>query len=279
MLPILSSLLLALHVLTAAVTPSVGATCSSGGEKTVAVDGWPVLAALRLPVRAKSVMKLSLSDGDKEHTHLTLTHTSLEDKVGVLQAELNSQMAAHVAISTAALLPDSVWASLTIVAQHNMKLELKIESKTRWNTYSTRASLNITHHLHVSQVVCSGQGCDSYIDLQCRYGKNKHNNKPKAARNKSTSDHAVYYWTLYVLMTFLVMACLLFLVWRNERNKFRTRWSRHSQVVRTATTSVDREENSLQDAERREVVVWLPGTNDGHCNLAYDATGDTGTRI
>lgn len=85
------------------------------------------------------------------------------------EATLKTQMAIND-LNMAALLPDSTWATLKIMARHK-ELELKVNSEIHSTKYSSSALLATTHHIHVSKVTCSSPKCNSFIDLQCLYSK------------------------------------------------------------------------------------------------------------
>ena len=51
-------------------------TCRRGDVENVTVDGWPVLAAMRIPGMAKVTMNLILSHDHEAHTNITLIHVS-----------------------------------------------------------------------------------------------------------------------------------------------------------------------------------------------------------
>lgn len=82
--------------------------------------------------------------------------------------------------------------------------------------------------------------------------------------NRSNS----YYWAFYAAISLLLAVCLLFFVWRNERNRFRTRWLRHAQAVRqAAASSTSQEEDTPQIEVTTDAVAWKkPGEQ---CAFAY----------
>lgn len=238
------------------------------------MEGWPVLVALRIPNLAQTEMTLSLSHNQELHTNLTLVQSILKED-GILQVRLKSVMMGSL-LHMATHLPDSSWVTLRILA-HNKKLEMKIESETPSVKYSTSAMASTTHHQNVNKVSCHGEGCASYIDLKCRYSdsKSNHTEPHKPESITTTSDKKVYYWVFYVVVSLLVLACLLFLTWRNERQKFRMRWWRHSQTVRRMTSLSVQEEDSRQAEGTNETGEWRSGTNLAISNPAYDKRGDS----
>lgn len=99
------------------------------------------------------------------------------------------------------------------------------------------------------------------------YTKEKNNH---ALEEGSSAHREAYYWVLYVAMTLLVVACLLFFVWRNERNKFRERWSTHSRAVRLGSTISTQEEGLTPANGTCDGVQWKAGAGAGHCSFAYN---------
>ena len=89
--------------------------------------------------------------------------------------------------------------------------------------------------------------------------------EPDSISNIS-NNNTVYYWMFYLVVSLVVVACLLLFIWRNERQKFRMRWWRHSQNVRRITSASVQEGRSSQ----------ADGTSLAISNPAYDETGDSG---
>ncbi|MPC69553.1 hypothetical protein E2C01_063781 [Portunus trituberculatus] len=174
-------------------------------------------------------------------------------------------------LKMATQLLDSSWATFRIFAHAN-ELHIKIVSENHSFKYSTSAFISTINHQEVNKVSCSGEGCQHYIDLKCPYSDSKSNhteyNEPESI--SSTSENKTgYYWLFYVMVSLVVVACLLLFIWRNERQKFRIRWWRHSQNVRRMGR------DSCQAECTNEVSTGI-GTMSSLAfpNPAYDATGD-----
>lgn len=94
---------------------------------------------------------------------------------------------------------------------------------------------------------------------------------PEDANPEPSTSSSPYHWALYAVIALLVVVCLLFFVWWNERNKFRIRWMRHSQAVRQAAASnTDQEGNSSPTAVTGDAVKWKTGGKGGECSFAYN---------
>lgn len=267
MLALLCSLLAAVHVLATASTDF--SECSDKANQTVAVKGWPVVVALRVPIMASFSLELNFSADNAVHTTLSLNHSGQQKmKVGLLEAVLGTWMAMSK-LETAALLPDSSWAALKI-AIRSKKLELRAHSEVDSINYTTIALLHLTQAMEVDTVSCSGREC-RLVDLQClntkRSDSDKDDHTPEVKPTPS-SGKASYYWAFYAVISLLVTVCLLFFIWRNERNKFRNRWLRHAQSMRHATaSSTSQEGNTPQTEVTSDAVAWKKSGT--HCAFAY----------